>query len=299
MDILYIIGNGYSKCDHFELRMSLRSIEKFGINIDRVFVAGHCPEWLSDEVIKVPHQQPLTKKDMYVGQKHYNIMETMLYVVENTDIGEEFLISYDDHIYIKTVDFDNYPHFIKQVDYNLGNHYEFLPNTQFHNVESYAAWMVRSREELEKLGLPVYNCTPHRNQHVRRSTINELRDIIEEYRKRKCWDCEWFLLSLNYEYSKGMFEWTPVWDVRINNPSQWWKCNPRTTDVISTADFSLSSSFVELLLGLFPEKSKYELYDVQLSESKPESKPKSKVITLKSDSGSSYDSGMNFSSSSR
>ena len=137
-------------------------------------------------MIKVPHIQPITKTDMYVGQKHYNMMETMLYVVENTDIGDEFLISYDDHIYIKTTDFNNYPYFIKQVEYNLGEKYEFLPTLPLRNPESYMAWMVRSRQELENFNFPVYNCTIHRNMHVRRSTIKALRPIIEEYRRKKC-----------------------------------------------------------------------------------------------------------------
>lgn len=268
MDILYIVGDGCSKCENFELRMSLRSIEQFGINVDRIFVAGYCPEWLSDEVIKVPHQQPLTKKDMYVGQKHYNIMETMLYVVDNTDIGDEFLISYDDHIYIKTTDFNKYPYFIKKVGYNAGNDFEYLPKDYFNNCESYMNWMVRSRRFLEAKGWTYFNCTPHRNQHVKRSTINELRPIIEEFRKKKCWNCEWFLLSLNYENSKSPIDFVPVWDYRINNPSFWYKCDPEETECISTADFSLSSSFVELLLGLFPEKSKYEKDNPEFSKVK-------------------------------
>ena len=175
------------------------------------------------------------------------------------DIGEEFLISYDDHIYIKTTDFNNYPYFIKKVGYNDGKNFEFLPKEHSDDFESYMNWMVSSRKFLESKNLPVFNCSPHRNQHVRRSTINELRPIIDEFRKKKCWDCEWDLLSLNYEYSKGLIDFIPVFDYRINNPSFWWKCNPVLTECVSTADFNLNSSFIELLLGLFPEKSKYEI----------------------------------------
>lgn len=44
MDILYIVGKGRSLCDNKELRYSLRSLAKYGKNIDRIFVAGYCPE---------------------------------------------------------------------------------------------------------------------------------------------------------------------------------------------------------------------------------------------------------------
>jgi len=54
MDIVYLMGEGYSKCNYNELRYSLRSIDKYGKNVDRVYVIGYCPEWLSDEIIKIP-----------------------------------------------------------------------------------------------------------------------------------------------------------------------------------------------------------------------------------------------------
>ena len=55
MDILYIVGN-FSKCDDWEFRFSLRSIDKYGKNIGRVFVCGYCPDWLSDNIIKIPYK---------------------------------------------------------------------------------------------------------------------------------------------------------------------------------------------------------------------------------------------------
>ena len=52
MDIVYILGTG-SKHDNIELRMSLRSICKYGQNIGRVIVAGDPVDWLSDDVVKI------------------------------------------------------------------------------------------------------------------------------------------------------------------------------------------------------------------------------------------------------
>ena len=53
MDILYLYKddglNGES------LRYSLRSIAQYGKNIDKVYICGDCPKWLSDEIIKIPY----------------------------------------------------------------------------------------------------------------------------------------------------------------------------------------------------------------------------------------------------
>lgn len=54
MDIIYSIGSG-STWDNNELRYSLRSLDMYGKSYDRVFVVGNIPEFLSDEVIKVPY----------------------------------------------------------------------------------------------------------------------------------------------------------------------------------------------------------------------------------------------------
>ena len=42
MDVLYYIGAG-SMRQNIELRLSLRSLEKHGKNIDRVFLVGNKP----------------------------------------------------------------------------------------------------------------------------------------------------------------------------------------------------------------------------------------------------------------
>ena len=50
MDILYVVGTG-SKWDNNELRYSLRSIDKYGINIDRVFIVGTKPDFCDGKSI--------------------------------------------------------------------------------------------------------------------------------------------------------------------------------------------------------------------------------------------------------
>ena len=52
IDILYIVGTG-SHWNNYELRYSLRTLEKYGKNIGRVFVSGANPGFLSDKIIYI------------------------------------------------------------------------------------------------------------------------------------------------------------------------------------------------------------------------------------------------------
>ena len=104
MDILYILGGG-SKRDNIELRWSLRSIEKFGANIGRIAVAGVIPDWVSDEIISIPVEQ---KSPLYAKNNFHNVMEA----VRSGELDDKFLLSADDHFYVKPVDFDDFPLFV-------------------------------------------------------------------------------------------------------------------------------------------------------------------------------------------
>lgn len=251
MDILYIVGEGFSKCEDWELRFSLRSIAKYGKNIDRVFVSGYCPSWLSDEVIKLEYKDPIDEpKNQH--EKHINIMSNILNAIDNSDIGDEFLVSMDDHIYIKNVDFNNYPIYIKGIEYNLNKIY--LPTKK--NGKAYRDYIVDCRKMLEDMGLPCFSFTIHRNMHCYRSILNELRPTIDELIQENKM-IEPFLLTLNYKYKKEPFSAILSKDIKLKNGSEWWKTEK--TNVMSTYDFNINSSLYVLLHGKFPQKCKYEI----------------------------------------
>lgn len=97
MDILYIVGTGSTWVNN-ELKYSLRSIAKNGINVDRVFIVGYIPRFINQEnVVCIPADDP-TKV------KHYNMLYKIGLAIEKTDIGKnndgKFLVSSDDHFYI-------------------------------------------------------------------------------------------------------------------------------------------------------------------------------------------------------
>jgi len=252
MDILYIVGEGLSKCDNQELRYSLRSIDKYGIGVDRVFIAGYCPEWLSKEVIKVPFKQPYDISVEFsspmekLACKHANIIATIYHTIDTTDIDEEFLVSMDDHFYIRRTDFNNYPYYIEER--------MELPEM---GSTSYMKYMVCTRNYLKDKSLDTYFLVPHRNMHCSRKILNECRKEANILIDKKA-PVEYLCWLLNYQHTKYGFNTTPIADVKIRSGLEWYKVNPSITEVFSTKDFSKSDRIAFLIDSLYPEKSKYE-----------------------------------------
>ena len=164
MDILYILGNG-SKHNNLELRMSLRSIAKYGSNIGKVIVAGHPASWLSDAVIKVDVE------DKY-SYKHSNILACIEKVIDMGLVHGDFLYSSDDHFYVKPVDFNKYPVYYKCELRATCNRTD--PYYQYHKS------LYDTRMLLKKYGLPFINYSQHCNTHMHTEVFKDIRHIIHE-----------------------------------------------------------------------------------------------------------------------
>ena len=249
MDILYIIGEGCSKCNYNELKYSLRSIEQYGKNVGKVYVAGYCPSWLSDEVTKLPFTQPYDAgSDM--AKKAANILATILYAIDNSNISDEFLVSMDDHFYIRNVDFDNYPFYAKRYGDN-----NKLP---VNGGTGYKKFLVDTREYLNGQGLSKYYLCPHRNMHCSKTIIREIRSSLNQIVSNAL-PVESFCYMLNYRYTvKKDFEIVAVDDVKLQGGCDWYQVNPEQTEVFSTVDFEPGIGLDCLISGLYSKKSKYE-----------------------------------------
>jgi hypothetical protein len=249
MDILYIVGKNKSKCFDWELRFSLRGIEKYGKNVGRVFVAGYCPYWLSDKVIKVPVDD-VYPEPMNIVEKHINMLSVILHVVDTTDIDDEFLISMDDHFYIRETDFDNYPFYSRFFPETMRD--DFPPS-----ITPYHMFLNETRNLCLKHKLSCKNLTLHRNMHMSRKIINECRNELNTIIKQKI-PCEHMMFLLNYWYTKYGFEITPTLDTKIKNIKNRWLINPQRTEVVSTSNFEYDSPMFREISKLYPEESKYE-----------------------------------------
>ena len=243
MDILYCLGEG-SKWNNNELRYSLRSLEKFGKNVGNIYVVGYDPGILSDKVtfIDCPNKY---------DRKQKNILQAVVYAVEHSDIGEEFLYSSDDHFYVRETDFDNYPYFCKG---------ELIAKVSKENrFKKYFLSLVETRILLKKYNLPYYNFSQHGNTHFTREGIKRAKQIIEEsYHTR--YGCEPTCIVLNTIYSYSPFEIIKREDLKIkslkNKEDLITKIGDR--EVFSISDVAIENGVKEYLEQLFPKKSIYE-----------------------------------------
>lgn len=101
MDVLYIVGNG-SRYGNEELRYSLRSLDKFGKNVGRVFITGECPQFIdTDKIVFTP--------ELDIGCPAINHWWKVDQTFRKTDIGDKILLMYDDVFFCRPVDVSKYP----------------------------------------------------------------------------------------------------------------------------------------------------------------------------------------------
>lgn len=252
MDILYVVGRG-STWNNNELKYSLRSIAKNGINVDRVFIVGYIPDFINrEEVICLPFEDK-----MFV--KHYNIVNAVDYAVKNSDIGinndGEFLYSSDDHFYIRKTDFNNYP--VYWIGKTLPS--EVKPEDK-HPL--YRRTLVSTREVLEEFGCPYYHLAWHGNTHFNANLwkTDKFQNMIQRsYTKPE--GCDPTCLILNYKLSIDPFEFIERKDQKakkfISREEFFSKIEDR--ECFSCAP-NVNGSYVPIYLQeTFSDKCKYEI----------------------------------------
>lgn len=164
MDILYVIGKGSQK-NNLELRMSLRSLIKYGKNIGKVIVVGKPPKWLSDEALK------LDVTDLY-SYKHQNILYCIEKAIEANLVKGDFLYSSDDHFYVKPVDFGDYPYYVKgALRYSVDR---VDPHYEYHRS------LYDTRLFCVKHGFPTMNYSQHCNTHMHTEVFRRILSLIHE-----------------------------------------------------------------------------------------------------------------------
>ena len=247
MDILYIVGKGFSEWNDNELRYSLRSIAKNGQNVRRVYVCGYTPFWLNlDEVTLLPLRDPQD------GNKHYNILRAIEYAVENSDISDHFLYSSDDHYYVQPTDFDNYPVYWRGKD---------IPSEG--GKSWYAKTLKSTHDVLEAFGLPVRMYAWHGNTHFCKSLFLQQRmQLLRRLAQTMPEACEPSCLMLNYWQAvspKTMPKRIARQDDKVGSCDQSVDiyAMAEKKEVLSSTD-AVGVHMREFLMDTFPKKCKYE-----------------------------------------
>ena len=159
MDILYIVGTG-SNWYNYELKYSLRSLEKYGKNIDNVAVVGFKPHFLNDKIIHIPCED--------IGKnKHSRILNKVLTAIKSGKLSDHFLISSDDHFYVKETDFNNFPVYYRREDIEESDGGEYFRS------------LLETKEFLKQNKLTTYQTNPHCNTHFDVNLYNKYKDLFE------------------------------------------------------------------------------------------------------------------------
>lgn len=245
MDLIYLVNKNKSYCNEYELRWSLRSIEKYAKGVDRIFVAGVLPDFLNpDEVILVPVEQ---KEVHNHHEKHIQLDNTLKYVLDNYDISDEFLLSMDDHYLLKEVDYNNYQNGVK--------HYKYLWDYFNDDANPYHNFIAHTARLLKNLNLPINAFILHKNFKLNKNIIYEL---WEKYPELHTIGVETWAFSLNYQYSKNPFEFKVEEDCKLVNVDYDYIIN-LDRDWFSSFDMTDYCKMFKAMNKLYPNKSKYEL----------------------------------------
>lgn len=241
MDILYVV-----KRPSMELRFSIRGLGMFGKNIGRIYIVSpEDPKFINPETVTwIRHE------DMF-DEKHKNILSSIEYAVNNSDISDEFLYSSDDHFYVKETDFDNYPLFCRGEIPIRKNPKNWWQNT-----------IANTRNLLIDNGYPYYRYQIHRNTHMFRSVFETDKSLIHKSYSLNI-GCDPTCLVLNSALRNGIIEYAECWadDEKLKSSMSEIEIESKikSNECVSTTDYSFIKLPGDMLYELYCDLTKYEL----------------------------------------
>ena len=226
MDIIYTVGLG-SNWENNELRYSLRSLEKYGRNYDRVFVVGELPGFLSDKVIKVPYRETTDNGE-------YNNISKIYFVMKTYNIDDYICFMQDDIIFQKEYDFSKpiwtYTHDI----------YKYETDDEFYQM------LNRTRDKLLSKNKTIYECVTHHPFYYKLSEIQNVRELLHLKSDLH-----------NFSYYVNMNDIIPVpsYNAKFNSIEKLSEDMP----VISLSEKMSNEDMYSYLNERFYKKSKFEI----------------------------------------
>jgi hypothetical protein len=234
MDVVYI--NQKTPWKNQELLYSLRSLEKFVANYNRVFLVGYKPDFISEEVIHVPYD------DKFVNRAT-NIMMKVLTASEQEDLSEDFMLLNDDYFFVDHIDGPTYPYYFK-CD---------LQHTIQIQRNEYQKHVIPTYKELIDRKLPTKNFDTHKPIIYNKELF---QNVVQEYDWNRPYG---FILRSIYCNTLGI-EGIERVDNKINHshvPENWERMT-KGLDCFSVGDQSTDQYLQMFLNKLLPSKSKYE-----------------------------------------
>lgn len=222
IDLLYPLGNG-SRLKDFELRMSLRSMERHLKGFDKVWIVGQKPEWLQN-VNFIPMKDDKNSPD-------YNIMAKIARACEEKELSETFGFFNDDHFLLHDFDIKTFPYY-----------YEGTLEQYANRKDAYGSRARNSLNHLKTKGLPTKNFDIHTPILYNKEQF--LKNIVPLE-----WINGYIIKSLYANILK--IEGVEIKDNKINQP-------PNPGDSFFSTPPYMRASVTRFLSEMFPEKSRFE-----------------------------------------
>jgi hypothetical protein len=241
MDALYILGFG-SPWENNELRFSLRSLERHVRGIDRVFVVGENPGFLSERVVHHYATDPSTTN------KEFNIAAKIYVACEQTAISDEFFFLNDDHIFAKDVDATAYPYYWKG---------DLFESGACQKTGQYGRSLRATAEYLRSRGAETRHFDLHTPIVYNKKKFLDLRPAWQASQSSGCG----FVVKSTYANLAGVEPGPRVPDLKFFNPVTEEDVRSRIADrhVFSFADTAIIGGLGQYLYKTFPDKSRFEI----------------------------------------
>lgn len=247
MDIVYIF-NGWKSGE--ELRYSMRSIERYGQNVGRVWLLGHKPDWCSDAVTEIEYT---SDKSLY---KENDITAAIFHAARVPELSERFLICADDYFYIEPTDFDKYPIFQKNTQLPA----DTIGKQKMGGI-NYVMSLVNTRALLMAAGLPTGNYSQHCCFPADKRLMAEFKHVFDAALLLQ-YGAVFDSLMANIIIDKTGEQPVSRRDNKVNTARNLADLRHQigeTEHCFSTTEKALNYGVRQILAHLYPEKSKYEL----------------------------------------
>ncbi len=241
-DVVYLLGPK-GPLDYWELRISLRSVEKFFSTPPRLWVVGYKPRWLNTDTVRfIPNKATFSSKEC-------NIISNLVRAANEFDLTDEFVAMSDDHFFLQPTTWNDLR------PYHLGAHKrnprDYRPG-YWTNV-----W--RTGEMLRLANKPDFVCDAHVPYPISKAHVRRLRSFI----KPRCTE---------YTVFSSYFGWTGYQADRLEQLPPGLRADLRHCKNVEQIEaklpgarfglFGANSGPLEWMrdyfLQMFPEPSRYE-----------------------------------------
>lgn len=203
MDAVYFLK--HSRCQDVELRFSLRSVAKYFEDVDKVWIFGDCPDFISDDKSIIEHVPHQAIGDL-IGLRSPITNGFQLFFASSLlpELSKEFLWFCDDFVLLKP---------ITHADASTVRYLEDLDQVKVRGQGMWVESLWRTYDTLKRLQYPTFNFETHAPAYFRKKWI------MDAYRDFRSWitDDRWLGMLgqtgiLNHALKADAFEPVSILD---------------------------------------------------------------------------------------